>query len=153
MVAITNLVPINLGTTTSQKSEAVPRRARIEGSYTFVSLNSRLGSNKEEDLVPHGGTRPFHQKSTCLTQLTSETTKPSNPTVRHPSSFSCPLSSDHVTHMTVTAILWPRFSGKSPYTVLSCSIFSRKRRATRNSSHLVVLITNLQRQRARDNYF
>ena len=26
-----------------------PRRARIEGSQTFVSLNSRLFSNKEED--------------------------------------------------------------------------------------------------------
>ena len=35
-------------TTTSQKCEAVPRRARISGSWTFVSLNSRLESNKEE---------------------------------------------------------------------------------------------------------
>ena len=35
-------------TTTSQKREAVPRRARISGSWTLVSLNSRLESNKEE---------------------------------------------------------------------------------------------------------
>ena len=33
-------------TTTSQKCAAVPRRARIEGSQTFVSFNSRLESNK-----------------------------------------------------------------------------------------------------------
>ena len=33
---------------TSQNCEAVSRRARIQGSYTFVSLNSRLKSNKEE---------------------------------------------------------------------------------------------------------
>jgi len=33
---------------TLQKCEAVPRRARIEGSYTCASLNSRLESNKEE---------------------------------------------------------------------------------------------------------
>ena len=39
---------LNLRTTTSQKCAAVPRRARIEGSYSFVSLNSRLESNKEE---------------------------------------------------------------------------------------------------------
>ena len=32
---------------TSLKYDAVPRRARIHGSYTFVSLNSRLESNKE----------------------------------------------------------------------------------------------------------
>ena len=38
------------GSTTLQKCEAVPRRARIQGSWTFVSLNSGLEgkSNKEE---------------------------------------------------------------------------------------------------------
>ena len=40
---------LNLRTTTSQKCAAVPRRARIQGSKTFVSLNSRLESNTEED--------------------------------------------------------------------------------------------------------
>jgi len=38
-----------LRATTSQKCAAVPRRARIEGSKTCVSLNSRLESNKEEE--------------------------------------------------------------------------------------------------------
>ena len=38
-----------------QKSEAVPRRARIEGSYTCVSLNPRLESNRAEKKV--GGVR------------------------------------------------------------------------------------------------
>ena len=32
---------LSLSTTASQKWEAVPRRARISGSYTLVSLNSR----------------------------------------------------------------------------------------------------------------
>ena len=32
-----------------QKCGAVPRRARIEGSYIVVSLNSRLESNKEQE--------------------------------------------------------------------------------------------------------
>ena len=36
-------------TTTSQKCEAVERRARISGSQTCVSLNSRMESNTEED--------------------------------------------------------------------------------------------------------
>ena len=42
---------IDSRTHTSQNREAVPRRARIQGSQTFVSLNSRLASNtdKEED--------------------------------------------------------------------------------------------------------
>ena len=40
---------VNLRTTTLQKCAAVPRRARIQGSWTFVSLTSRLESNKEED--------------------------------------------------------------------------------------------------------
>ena len=34
----------------SRHSPAVPRRARILGLYTFVSLNSRLESNKEEEV-------------------------------------------------------------------------------------------------------
>ena len=40
---------VNLRITTSQKCAAVPRRARISGSQTFVSINSRLKSNKEEE--------------------------------------------------------------------------------------------------------
>ena len=40
---------LNLRTTTSQKCEALPRRARIEGSQTCVSADSRLESNKEEE--------------------------------------------------------------------------------------------------------
>ena len=36
-------------TTTSQKCEAVPRRARSQGSHTSDSLNSRLESNEEEE--------------------------------------------------------------------------------------------------------
>ena len=32
-----------------QKCAAFPRRARIQGSWTFESLNSRLESNKEKD--------------------------------------------------------------------------------------------------------
>ena len=38
----------DLRTTTSQNCEAVPRRARIYGPKTFVSLNSRFERNKEE---------------------------------------------------------------------------------------------------------
>ena len=40
------------------KCEAIPRRARIQGSQTFVSLNSSLESNKEEE-----------EKSLALDQL------------------------------------------------------------------------------------
>ena len=36
-------------TTTWQKCEALPRRARISGSWTFVSLISRPDSNIEEE--------------------------------------------------------------------------------------------------------
>ena len=39
---------VNSRTTASQKCEVVPRRARIQGSYTFESLNSRPESDKEE---------------------------------------------------------------------------------------------------------
>ena len=49
-------VTINSKTTTSQKCEAVPRRVRMQGSYTFASLNSRLESNREEE--EEGGLRP-----------------------------------------------------------------------------------------------
>ena len=35
-------------TSNSQHYEAVPKRARIQGSSAFVSLNYRLESNKEE---------------------------------------------------------------------------------------------------------
>ena len=41
---------VNSRTTTWQKCDAVPRRARIYGSYDGVSLNSRLQSNKEEEV-------------------------------------------------------------------------------------------------------
>ena len=36
-------------TNASHKCEAAPRRARFSGSETFVSLNSRLESNQEEE--------------------------------------------------------------------------------------------------------
>ena len=38
---------LNFRTTTLQKCAAVLRGARIEGSQTFVSLNSRLESDEE----------------------------------------------------------------------------------------------------------
>jgi len=40
---------LDLRTTSSKNCEAVPRRARIEESQTFVSFNSRLKSNKERE--------------------------------------------------------------------------------------------------------
>ena len=40
---------LNLRTTTLPKCAAVPRLARIEGSKTFVSLNSRFESHKQEE--------------------------------------------------------------------------------------------------------
>jgi len=43
------------GTTTSQKCEAVPRRARIKAHRLFVSLNSRRESDKEEKRSFRGG--------------------------------------------------------------------------------------------------
>ena len=43
-----SLTPAQEGAaTTLQKCEAVPRRARIQGSYTFLPLNSRRESNRE----------------------------------------------------------------------------------------------------------
>jgi len=41
-------------TTTSEICEAVPSRARIQGARTFVSLNSRLESNKKEERTARG---------------------------------------------------------------------------------------------------
>ena len=80
---------------TSQKCAGVQRRARIQGSWTLVSLNSRLEINKSEEGSgcariftgvrfplnlpscgmtnrerPHGGVRLFYQTSTCITQQT-----------------------------------------------------------------------------------
>ena len=43
---------LKLRTTHSQKCAALPRRARIQGSYTFASLNSRLESNKKKKKIP-----------------------------------------------------------------------------------------------------
>ena len=40
---------LNLRTTALHKCAVVPRRARIQGAQTCVSLNSRLESNKEEE--------------------------------------------------------------------------------------------------------
>ena len=37
----------DLTTSTLQNCEAVPRRARVESSWTFVSINPRLESDKE----------------------------------------------------------------------------------------------------------
>jgi len=53
-----------ISTTTSQKCAAVPRRARIQGSKTCISLNYRLESKKEErrtirQSCPESGLRPF----------------------------------------------------------------------------------------------
>ena len=50
----------DLRTTTWQKCEAIPRRARIQGAHTFVSLNSRLESHKEEEeKIHHTGYSSF----------------------------------------------------------------------------------------------
>jgi hypothetical protein len=45
---------------TSQKCEVVPKRARVQGSWTFVSLKFRLESNKEEEekVTPAAGRVP-----------------------------------------------------------------------------------------------
>ena len=42
-------IVLNSRTTGLHKCAAVPRRARIQGSWTYVSLNFRLESNKEEE--------------------------------------------------------------------------------------------------------
>ena len=46
-----NILVLKLRTTSSQKCEAVPSRARIQGAQTCASLNSRLEGNKEEEKV------------------------------------------------------------------------------------------------------
>ena len=48
-VWLTLLCIIGVRTTALQKCEEVPSRARIHGSQTCVSLNSRLESNKEDE--------------------------------------------------------------------------------------------------------
>ena len=45
---------LNLRKSFLQKCEAVPRRARVEGSSTCVSLNSRLESNEEKEACSFG---------------------------------------------------------------------------------------------------
>ena len=42
-------------------------------------------------------------------------------------SILCPLSSKHGTLKTIEARFWPWLSGKSPQTLSSCSLFTRKR--------------------------
>ena len=37
--------------TTIQKRAALPRRAHIQGSWSFASLNSRLEMNEEEEAI------------------------------------------------------------------------------------------------------
>ena len=50
---------LNSRSTTSQKSEAVQRRARIQGSKTHVPLNSRLESNQAEEEENDGAGVPL----------------------------------------------------------------------------------------------
>ena len=50
-------VVLNLRTTSSQKCEAVPRRARVQGSKTCERHNSRLESDKEEKKVENSAIR------------------------------------------------------------------------------------------------
>ena len=65
---------LDLRTTTSHKCAVVPSRARLEGSKTFVSLKSRLESNKKKKkkercppvvptTSPRGGGRLFRPPS------------------------------------------------------------------------------------------
>ena len=51
-------------TTSWQKCEVVPRWARIEGSWTVVSLNSRLESKKEGEELPPAELCPLHRSVT-----------------------------------------------------------------------------------------
>ena len=50
-------------TSSWQKFEAVPRRARISGSYIFVSLNCRLENGKEKRR--RKGKRALRKKDLC----------------------------------------------------------------------------------------
>ena len=52
---------LDLGTT-SQKCEAVSRKARIRGSWTLVSLNSRLESNQEKEKSRYASADWSHTK-------------------------------------------------------------------------------------------
>jgi len=74
-------IVLNLRTTTSQKCEAVPRRARIQGSWNFESLNSRLESNKEEK---KSGSR-------CVIHPPTLTERPNRPS----SDLGCTFKSQH----------------------------------------------------------
>ena len=49
---VASQIVINSRTTTSQMYETVPRRARIQGSLTCVSLNSSLDSSKQKEQDP-----------------------------------------------------------------------------------------------------
>ena len=66
--------------TALHKGAAVPRRARIEGAYTYVSLNSRLESNdeKEEDWWGARVDVGYFQ-SQCVWEVTSYGNRPSSP--------------------------------------------------------------------------
>ena len=50
---------INLRTTILPKYKAVLKRNRVQGSYTFESLNSRLESNEEEKKKKVNGIKAF----------------------------------------------------------------------------------------------
>jgi len=62
-------------TTALHKCAAVPRRARIQGSYTFASLNSRLDSNREEkDIARLDDATRLLQEAVILPLLMPEVT-------------------------------------------------------------------------------
>ena len=60
---IRNGIGCHLRATSLQKCAAFPMRARTQGSQTFVSLNPRLESNKEqeEEVSFHPGTCVIQQ--------------------------------------------------------------------------------------------
>ena len=58
---------VDFRTTTWQICESVPRRARIQGAQTFVSLRSRLESDKEEE---EGSSAPDTLSAQHLAQVT-----------------------------------------------------------------------------------
>ena len=49
------------------------------------------------------------------------------------------------THKTVTTRLWPCLSGKRPYSILSGSLFARKRRAHGHAHARVVFLTDFSK--------
>jgi len=68
-----NTVP---GTDCEDRIGTSPPRARTEVIYVdlgywAISWNRLISVQTYWTRHPHGGARPFHQKSTCLTQLTS----------------------------------------------------------------------------------